>query len=229
MPQDQVKAMRAEIKRLQSSVSKLTGQTETMSLRIEQLEEALVKRRSEVANLHQACAKNKRARIVCAQRLRHLSIRTAQTSHASAAAIPPIIETPTVDTQETANKKQRTLAVDSPANENTSNAKPAGDENAERPPPPPPPPQENETVCVRCQNMQVAMREVFAGHDRFSEQVQEAIENSRQRNAQQIRETRESFARARREAAESARRHMFMSDQQYVVLRRRQNGYADAG
>ena len=36
MPQDQVQAQRAEIKRLQGSVSKLTGQTETTSLKIEQ-------------------------------------------------------------------------------------------------------------------------------------------------------------------------------------------------
>ena len=55
MPQDQVKALRAENKRLQCSVSKLTGTSG----------------RSEVATLHQACAKNKRARIVCAQRLCH--------------------------------------------------------------------------------------------------------------------------------------------------------------
>ena len=53
-----------------------------------------------------------------AQRLRHLSIRTAQTSHA--AATPPIIETTTINIQESTNKKQRTLSSDSLANENTS-------------------------------------------------------------------------------------------------------------
>ena len=227
MPQNQVTAQRAEIKRLQFTVSKLTGQTETMSLKIEQLEDALAKRRSEVATLHQACAKNKRARIVCAQRLRHLTIRTAPTSQPNAAAAPPIIETPTIAAQETTTKKQRTLAVDSPANENTPKATPAGDDNAERPAPPPP--QENQTVCVRCQKMQVGLRELAAGHDRFSQLITDAKEDSRQSYAQLMRETDESFERARREMAASARRNMFMTDQQYIVFRRRRNGCADAG
>ena len=186
-------------------------------------EDALAKRRSEVANLHQACAKNKRARIVCAQRLRHLSIRTAQTSHASAAATPPII-----DTQETANKKQRTLAVDLPVNETTQKATLAGDDNAQSSPPPPPP-QDNQAVCARCQQMQEGLRGLAAGHDRFSHLIQDAIENARQRSAQRMREADENFERTRREMDESTRRHLNMTEQQYVLFRRRHNGYADAG
>ena len=234
MRQDKVKALRAENRRLQCSVAKLAETNEIISLKMKQQEDALAKRRSEVATLHQACAKNKRARIVCAQRLRHLTIRTP-TSHAATQPIieAPTIEAPTIETQETINKKQRTLADDSTANETTPNATPAGDENAERSPPPP---QENQTVCVRCQKMQAGclqmhegLRELSAGHDRFSQLIEEVTENTKQRYAQQKREASEILERTIREMAESERRRQQRIEQQLLVISRRRNGCANAG
>ena len=65
-----VKFLRGENKRLQSLVTKLTGTNEAFSLQLKQKENALAKRRNEVAILHQACAKYKsRARTAPLQRL----------------------------------------------------------------------------------------------------------------------------------------------------------------
>ena len=60
MPLDTVKALRSENKRLQSLVARLTTKNETMSAQLKEQEDALAKRRGEVAVLHQACAKYKR-------------------------------------------------------------------------------------------------------------------------------------------------------------------------
>ena len=62
MAYNALKCMRAENKSLQSLVSKLAGTIETIHLQLKQKDDALAKRRSEVATLHQACAKYKRAR-----------------------------------------------------------------------------------------------------------------------------------------------------------------------
>ena len=57
-----IKCLRAENKCLQSLVGKLTATNEVFCLQLEQKENDLTKRRNEVATLHQACAKYKRAR-----------------------------------------------------------------------------------------------------------------------------------------------------------------------
>ena len=59
-----IKCLRADNKRLQSLVAKLTGTNETLGLQLKLKEEALTKRRIEVATLHQACAKYKQARAI---------------------------------------------------------------------------------------------------------------------------------------------------------------------
>ena len=58
-----VKFLRAENKRLQFLVAKLTGTNEVISLQLKQKEDTLAKRRIEVATLHDTCAKYKRAGI----------------------------------------------------------------------------------------------------------------------------------------------------------------------
>ena len=68
-----VKFLRAENKRLLSLVSKLTGTIETIHFQLEQKEDTLAKRRVEVATLHEACAKYKRARDRPVQLPIHLS------------------------------------------------------------------------------------------------------------------------------------------------------------
>ena len=71
-----MKCLRAENKCLQSLVAKLTGNNEVISLQLKQKEDALAKRRIEVATLHQACVKYKRAR-------HHLSIAASYSTTAS--------------------------------------------------------------------------------------------------------------------------------------------------
>ena len=73
MASNSVKFLRAENKSLQSLVAKLTGTIETIHLHLKQKDDALAKRRIEVATLHQACAKYKRPRIRPVQRPSHLS------------------------------------------------------------------------------------------------------------------------------------------------------------
>ena len=50
------KCLRAENKRLQSLVTKLTDTNEALNLQLKRKEDDLTKRRIEVATLHQACA-----------------------------------------------------------------------------------------------------------------------------------------------------------------------------
>ena len=78
--------MRAENKSLHFFVAKLTGTIETIHLQLKQKDDALAKRRIEVATLHQACAKNKRPRIRPDQRASHL-----------ATAVPPSKSSLTID------------------------------------------------------------------------------------------------------------------------------------
>ena len=73
MASNSVRFLRAETKRLQSLVAKLTGNNEVISLQLKQKEDALAKRRIEVATLHQACAKYKRARVRPVQRASPIS------------------------------------------------------------------------------------------------------------------------------------------------------------
>ena len=62
MPLDTAKALRGENKRLRALNAKQAAQNEMMSSQLKNHEQALATRRSEVAILHQACAKYKRAR-----------------------------------------------------------------------------------------------------------------------------------------------------------------------
>ena len=70
-----MKCLRAENKCLQSLVTKLTGTNEALSLQLKQKEDTLKKRRIQVAALHQACAKYKRSR-------HHLSIAATYSTSA---------------------------------------------------------------------------------------------------------------------------------------------------
>ena len=93
-----MKCLRAETKRLQSLVAKLTGTNEALSLQLKQKEDALVKRRIEVATLHQACDKYKlNNRITSTQQLSH-RLSTAATSLATALTIKKAVSTSDVPT-----------------------------------------------------------------------------------------------------------------------------------
>ena len=88
-----MKCLRAENKRLQSLVAKLTGTNEVISLQLKQKEDTLAKRRIEVATLHEACAKYKRNnRFASTQRLSH-HLPTAATSLTTARAIKQAVST----------------------------------------------------------------------------------------------------------------------------------------
>ena len=63
MSSNSVKFLRGENSRLQSLVTKLTGNNAALSLQLKQKEDALAKRCIEVATLHDTCSKYKRARI----------------------------------------------------------------------------------------------------------------------------------------------------------------------
>ena len=65
--------LRSENSRLQWLVAELAARNEMLSLQLRQQERHSEKRRREVASLHQACAKYKRARFECAQRRRRPS------------------------------------------------------------------------------------------------------------------------------------------------------------
>ena len=78
MASNKVKYLLVENKRLQSLVAKLAGTVETIHCQLKEKEDALAKRRIEVATLHQACAKYKRARAVApVQRSPHLRANTS--------------------------------------------------------------------------------------------------------------------------------------------------------
>ena len=64
MASNKVKYLLVENTRLQSLVAKLAGTVETIHCQLKEKEDALAKRRIEVATLHQACAKYKLARAV---------------------------------------------------------------------------------------------------------------------------------------------------------------------
>ena len=104
------KAIRVENKRLLALNAKLAGTNQSISLQLKQQEDDLTRRRREVATLHQACAKYKRAQLVVvfAQRLRNLTV-TARPA-ASASTTPLLTDsvsttpaTPAVDQPPTAD------------------------------------------------------------------------------------------------------------------------------
>ena len=80
MASNAVKCLRAEKKSLQSLVSKLAATIETIHLQLKQKDDALAKRRSEVARLHQACAKYKRARAIAPVRRRPPDLQAARST-----------------------------------------------------------------------------------------------------------------------------------------------------
>ena len=82
----------SENRRLQFLVAQLTANNEMLSLQLRQQERHSEKRRREVASLHQACAKHKRARVECAQRQqkrRRSSETNADTPAPSSTPPPP--------------------------------------------------------------------------------------------------------------------------------------------
>ena len=93
-----MKCLRAENKRIISLVAKLTATNEALSLQLKQKEDALTKRRIEVATLHQACAKYKRNnRIALTQRVSH-RLPKAATSMNTALAIKQAVSASDVPT-----------------------------------------------------------------------------------------------------------------------------------
>ena len=80
MQHSKVKILSGENKRLRALNAQLSATNESMSMQLKQKDDALAKRRGEVATLYQACAKNKRARIVFAQQLRSLKVATGKPS-----------------------------------------------------------------------------------------------------------------------------------------------------
>ena len=67
MPNETMKSLRAENKRMRCLLAKVSATNETMR-------DDLARRRREVATLHRACAKHKRAKLVFAQRARKCSV-----------------------------------------------------------------------------------------------------------------------------------------------------------
>ena len=219
---NKVKSLRAENKRLQRLVANLSGTNENMCSKLEQSEYALAKRRSEVATLHQACAKYKRAQHVFAQRLRNLSkvASTPTSATSNTSPLPPPL---------TSSKKQRTSIKVPPA------ADPSTEPDAESKPLTITEP-ERVAVCSRCERMQSFLVEVGKRSDNMAQLINEQRVESKkkfdegmERSQQLLTETSEHFAqireRARRQMAEALQRN----EHDMVRFRRHINGYADAG
>ena len=240
------KAMRAEIQRLQCSVAKLAETNEIITLKMKRQEDALAKRRTEVATLHQACAKYKRAKVVSAQRLCHLSKRTVN--------LPTSIQAESNDvtmvaSQEITTERQRTsidltskgkpLVVDSNSSELSAVA-PLREQEAESTPGDSEP---EEITCKRCLQVQAAMRDILEIHDNLTISMEDANEHTRkafrsydaaaERSSQMLAEFRtesdESFERARIQIAALPQQYDQEMNRQLLVFRRRTNGMADAG
>ena len=81
-------ALRSEIRHLKCFVAQLSAKNEMLSLQLKQQERHSEKRRREVASLHQACAKYKRARVECAQRRRR-SFETKTATNSPTPTSPP--------------------------------------------------------------------------------------------------------------------------------------------
>ena len=235
MPRDQIKTMRAEIKRLQWSVARLTETNEIMSLKMKQQEDALTTRRIEVATLHQACAKHKRTiRIVSAQQLGHLSTKTVNSQSSTQAVIDDVCMT----SQEDTNTEQRTLVDLSTSNKHIS---------------PPVVYESKDGVCLRCRSRESAMPEILERNEKISKLVDDGLESSKRfrkyleeekersrkafeeekersstKFAKEMAEADESFQRDRRELAALPQRLAQDMERQLLVHRRRRNGNADA-
>ena len=250
MQHSKVKFLSGENKRLRALNAQLSATNESMSMQLKQKDDALAKRRGEVATLHQACAKNKRARIVFAQRLRSLKVATGNPTST-------LISSP----QETPGDKKRTNEpIIQPGAEQS---KPATD-IAE--------PERVAAVCSRCERMQDLLGDISKRSrnmskvlDEQSERVhktyEEESERSKKRFAEESERSRQFFAEqqasiqknldedsersrtiaaeakehmlrigeeARRRVAEAAR-HRNVTEQDIVRFRRRRNGHADAG
>ena len=220
---NKVKSLRGEINRLQCLVAKLSGTNENMCSKLKQKDDALAKRRSEVATLHQACAKYKRAQLVFAQRLRNLSKKasTPTPSASNTSSSPPPLTN--------SKKKQRTSinippAAD-PSTEPDTESKPLTIAEPER-----------VAVCSRCERMQCFFVEVGKRSDNMAQLIHEhrveskkKFDEGMERSQQLLTETSEHFAqireRARRQMAEALQRN----EHDMVLFRRRINGHADAG
>ena len=236
---NKVKSLRAENKRLQRLVANLSGTNENMCSKLEQSEYALAKRRSEVATLHQACAKYKRAQLVFAQRLRNLTVTVRPAASVSTTPLP-------ADTSTTP-----ATPVDQP---------PTAEPDAEKSKPPSDiaePERVDAGVCARCERMRVLAIEIRKRSQNMSKLIDEESERVHKTYEEEKERSRQSFAdeRARRQQsfdedrerserraaedrqhfnqlAQRAQRRIFqlvVPEQEMAQFMRRRNGFADAG
>ena len=180
---NQFKAMRAEIKRLQCSVAHLAETNEIITLKMKQQEGVLAKRRTEVATLHQACAKYKRDKMVSAHRSHHLATRTVN----SPTSIQAVFNDVTMEaSQEITTERQLTSIdltsngtphiVDSKSSELHNAMAPLRKQEAG---PTPSDSEPEEITCKRCLQVQAAMRDILETHDNLTMLMEDANEYTR--------------------------------------------------
>ena len=236
------KAIRVENKRLLALNAKLAGTNQSISLQLKQQEDDLTRRRREVATLHQACAKYKRAQLVVvfAQRLRNLTVTARPAASASTTPLPtatrqttstsnPIKARPTISvashsvTSEQQQDQQEPFAESTPSKEDACSP----------------------CQCSRCQQMQRALDEIGkrsqnisrlldAESERIRTSFDEEMELSRKRAAESTARSQRSCQEAKehlnRIRDEARRRFAEIAQQDFSVhARRLRNGFADAG
>ena len=200
----------------------------------------MAKRRGEVATLHQACAKNKRARIVFAQRLRSLKVAvcnptSSSISFDSSEPIKPFAEQskPATDIAEperiaaVCSRCERVQDLLGDISKRSRNMSKVLDEQSERVHKTYE--EESERSKKRFAEESERSRQFFAEH-RAS--IQKDLDEDSERSRTIAAEAKEHMLRigedARRRVGEAAR-HRNVTEQDIVRFRRRRNGHADAG
>ena len=216
------RALRGEIKRLQCVVAKLSGTNESMCVTLKQKDDTLAKRRCEVATLHRACAKYKRAQLVFAQRMRNPTHSPSKTKP----LLPIGVSTST--RQETSTLNIPPAAVDQPTQPPDAEQSKPTTTSAE--------PVERVAVCSRCERMHAFFDEVGKRSDKMAKLIDEQEEQSRrmfdeseQRSQAFLNETHEQLNQIRERGRQRMAEALQRNQQQMVQFRRRRDGFADAG
>ena len=192
MQQSKIKTPPGDNKHLQCVVAKLSKTNKSMSLLLEQQDDALAKRRSEVATLHQACAKYKRAQLVFAQRLRNLTVTVRPAASVSTTPLP-------ADTSTTP-----ATPVDQP---------PTAEPDAEKSKPPSDiaEPERVAAVCSRCERMQDLLGDISKRSRNMSKVLDEQSERVHKTYEEESERSKKRFAE------ESERSRQFFAEQQASI------------
>ena len=223
-----VKALQVENKRLLALNAKLSGNNESMYLQLKQKDDALAKRRSEVATLHQACAKYKRAQFVFAKRIRNPTTSPfSVTSHSKTTPLLPT-DVSTSTRQETSTLYISTATFNQPTQPPDAEQSKPSTTSAE--------PVERVAVCSRCERMRAFFDEVGKRSDKMAKLIDEQEEQSRrmfdeseQRSQAFLSETHEQLNQIRERGRQRIAEALQRNQQQMVQFRRRRDGFADAG